>query len=190
MPRLCRRMAGMRIAFLLLLFSPGAALASEALWSLLEGGGQVILIRHAVTTPGSGDPPGMRLDDCGTQRNLSDDGRQHARRIGEEFRKRRIPVARVLSSPWCRCLETARLAFGKAEVARPLDNLFGRHENRERQIRELRRLLKAPRGANLVLVSHGSTILALTGISPGTGEHVIVTPKADGSFAVAGRLTP
>jgi broad specificity phosphatase PhoE len=179
-------MAGMRIAFLLLLLCPAAAIASEALWSLLKGGGQVVLIRHAVTTPGSGDPPGMRLDDCSTQRNLSDEGRQHARRIGEEFRKRQIPVERVLSSPWCRCLETARLAFGKAEVARPLDNLFGRHENRDRQIRELRSLLNAPRGTNLVLVSHGSTILALTGISPATGEMVIVAP----SGKLAGRLSP
>jgi broad specificity phosphatase PhoE len=176
----------MRIAFLLLLFLSAPAIASEALWSLLKGGGQVILIRHAVTTPGSGDPPGMRLDDCSTQRNLSDEGRQHARRIGEEFRKRQIPVERVLSSPWCRCLETARLAFGKAEVARPLDNLFGRHENRDRQIRELRSLLNAPRGTNLVLVSHGSTILALTGISPATGEMVIVAP----SGKLAGRLSP
>jgi broad specificity phosphatase PhoE len=179
-------MPGMRIAFLLLLFFSAPAIASEALWSLLKGGGQVVLIRHAVTTPGSGDPPGMHLDDCSTQRNLSDEGRQHARRIGEEFRKRQIPVERVLSSPWCRCLETARLAFGKAEVARPLDNLFGRHENRDRQIQELRSLMKASRGANWVLVSHGSTIQALTGISPATGEMVIVAP----SGALAGRLVP
>ena len=76
-------MAGMRIAFLLLLLCPAAAIASEALWSLLKGGGQVVLIRHAVTTPGSGDPPGMRLDDCSTQRNLTDEGRRDARRLGE-----------------------------------------------------------------------------------------------------------
>ena len=62
----------------------------------------------------------MKLDDCSTQRNLSEEGRAHARRIGEEFRRRRIPVERVLSSPWCRCLETARLAFGKAKVSSAL----------------------------------------------------------------------
>lgn len=184
-------MAGMRIAFLLLLLCPAAAIASEALWSLLEGGGQVILIRHAVTTPGSGDPPGLRLEDCSTQRNLSDEGRQHARRIGEAFRKRQIPLERVLSSPWCRCLETARLAFGKAELSQPLSNLFGRYENRERQVREMQAMVSEPRqGGNLVLVSHGSTILALTGVSPGTGELVIVTPQGGRRFAVAGRLTP
>jgi broad specificity phosphatase PhoE len=146
-------------------------------------------MRHTVTTPGAGDPPGMRLDDCSTQRNLTDEGRRHARRIGEEFRSRAVPVEGVLSSPWCRCLETARLAFGKAETFEPLSNLFGRPENRERQVRELRTIAAATRGpANLVLVSHGSTILALTGVGPATGEMVIVTPQGGGRFTVAGRL--
>jgi broad specificity phosphatase PhoE len=149
----------------------------------------VVLIRHTITTPGAGDPPGMRLDDCSTQRNLTDEGRRHARRIGEEFRSRGVPVERVLSSPWCRCLETARLAFGSAETSAPLSNLFGRGENRERQVREMRAIAGEKRGrANLVLVSHGSTIAALTGVSPATGEMVIVTPQGEGRFALAGRL--
>jgi phosphohistidine phosphatase SixA len=63
-------------------------------------------MRHAVTTPGVGDPAGFRLDDCSTQRNLTDAGREDARRVGGTFRTRGIPVGRVLSSPWCRCLET------------------------------------------------------------------------------------
>jgi broad specificity phosphatase PhoE len=149
----------------------------------------VVLIRHTVTTPGAGDPPGMRLDDCSTQRNLTDEGRRHARRIGEEFRSRGVPVERVLSSPWCRCLETARLAFRSAETSEPLSNLFGRGENRERQVREMRAIVGEKRGrANLVLVSHGSTIAALTGVSPATGEMVIVTPQGGDRFALAGRL--
>src|SRR6478752_9352840 len=87
------------------------ARADEALWRLLKAGGQVVLMRHAATTPGAGDPDGMVLHDCGTQRNLSDEGRAHARQVGEAFRARGVHVAQVLSSPWCRCLETARLAF-------------------------------------------------------------------------------
>lgn len=165
-----------------------AAEASE-LWSALKGGGQVVLIRHTVTTAGVGDPSGMRLEDCSTQRNLTDEGRRHARQIGEAFRARGIPVERVLSSPWCRCLETARLAFGTADVWAPLGNLYGRPQLRDHQVREMQALVGQPRrGGNLVLVSHGSTISALTGVSPGTGEMVIVTPQEAGRFAVAGRL--
>jgi broad specificity phosphatase PhoE len=177
------------LAFLVAIGLSGSALADEQLWTLLKGGGQVVLMRHTITTPGAGDPPGMRLDDCGTQRNLTDEGRRHAQRIGEEFRSRGIRVERVLSSPWCRCLETARLAFGKAETSQALGNLYGRNENRERQVREMRAMAaETPRGGNLVLVSHGSTIVALTGISPQTGEMVLVTPQGGGRFAVAGRL--
>jgi len=171
-----------------LLLLPAGAAADEKLWSLLKAGGQVVLIRHTITTPGAGDPPGMRLDDCSTQRNLADAGRQHARRIGEEWRKRGIPVERVLSSPWCRCLETAQLAFGtKPQTSDALSNLFGRSENNAKQVEQMKALVKPGKG-NAILVSHGSTIVALTGVSPATGEMVIVTPQGNGKFAVAGRL--
>ena len=146
----------------------------------------MVLIRHTITTPGVGDPPGMRLDDCSTQRNLTHEGRSHARRIGEEWRKRTIPAQRIVSSPWCRCLETARLAFGKADVSEALSNLFGRPENHDRQIRELRALVGSHAGrGNLVLVTHGSTIAALTGVNLATGEMLILAKGA-----VAGRLSP
>jgi broad specificity phosphatase PhoE len=175
----------MRLFLLLLTLAlPLSAAADEKLWSLLKAGGQVILIRHAITTRGVGDPPGFRLDDCSTQRNLTDAGRRHAQRIGEEFRERGIPVGRVLSSPWCRCVETAKLAFGGAERLDALSNLFGRQENRERQVRELQTLVVKESGkANLILVTHGSTIGALTGVSPDTGEMVILTKGT-----LAGRL--
>ena len=178
-------MTRMRIWLWVLLLLPATGLADEALWRLLGGGGQVILIRHAATTPGAGDPPGMRLEDCSTQRNLSEDGRAHARRIGEEFRKRAIPVERVLSSPWCRCMETARLAFGEPEVSSALGNLFGRPENRQRQVAQMKKIISGRTKGNLVLVTHGSTILALTGVSPATGEMVLVSPEGK----VAGRLS-
>jgi phosphohistidine phosphatase SixA len=171
------------------LWTPSPAPANEPLWSLLKNGGQVVLMRHTVTTPGAGDPPGMRIDDCNTQRNLIEEGRQHARQIGDAFRARGVTVDRVLSSPWCRCIETARLAFGKAEVWQPLANLFGRSENEATQISELRAFVSQRREGNVVLVSHGSTIAALTGVSLGTGEMVIVSPQGVGKFAVTGRLS-
>src|SRR5690242_9259354 len=101
------------LAALLALAAIGAR-ADEALWALLQQGGQVVLVRHALTEPGVGDPPGFRPGECRTQRNLSDAGRAEARRLGAALRERRIPVGDVLSSPWCRCLETAQLVFGRA----------------------------------------------------------------------------
>ena len=163
--------------------------ADEAVWPLLQAGGHVVLLRHAVTDPGVGDPPAFQLGNCSTQRNLSEQGRGDARRLGEALRQRRVPVAKVLSSPWCRCLETARLVFGQeAEVQPALGNLFGRPEREAAQVAELRRLASRPvAGGNLFLVTHGSTTYALTGVSPGTGEMVILKPQQDG-FRVAGRL--
>ena len=177
-------------ALALIVLACGARAADGDAWTLLQRGGQVVLMRHALTTPGAGDPPGMRLEDCSTQRNLSDEGRGHARAVGVALREYKVPVDRVLTSPWCRCIETARLVFGEgAQVSRALDNLFGRHDNEARQVAALRELVGEWRGkGNLFLVSHGSTIVALTGISPATSEMVIVTPREGGSFAVAGRL--
>ncbi|MBA3253795.1 MAG: histidine phosphatase family protein [Pseudomonadota bacterium] len=174
---------------LALLSLPSPALADEALWSLLNKGGQVVLMRHAVTTPGVGDPPGFRLDDCGTQRNLTDEGRRDARRVGAAFRARGIVIENVYSSPWCRCVETANLAFGKSEISTALGNLFTHPENRERQVREMRELISVRTPQNRVLVSHGATILALTSVSLGTAEMLVVTPQSDGRFVVNGRFS-
>lgn len=173
---------------------PATAADDEALWTLLKGGRQVVLMRHAVTTAGVGDPAGFRLDDCATQRNLTDRGRADARRAGEVFRAHGAPVGHVLSSPWCRCQETARLAFGRAETATPLSNLYGRSDQSVEQVRELEALIASWRpegaGGNLVLVSHGSTILALTGVSLEPAEIVVVTPRPGERFKIAGRLRP
>lgn len=167
-----------------------AAQGSEALWPLLKAGGQVVLMRHAVTTPGVGDPEGMVLGDCATQRNLSDEGRAHARQIGAAFRRHAVPVVQVISSPWCRSLETARLVFdAEPQVSPALGNLFGRPDPQGRQVAQLRALVsRPPASGNVVMVSHGSTILALTGVSPAPAEMVVLTPRGGGKFVVAGRL--
>ena len=183
-------MEGMRTAALLLAFVCSLAQASDELWDLLRGGGQVVLMRHPLTDPGFGDPAGFRLEDCSTQRNLAEQGRSHAKRIGEAFRLHRIPVERVLTSPWCRCVEAASLAFGKADIEPALSNLFGRSESRQKQVEELAALAGTRRrGGNVVMVTHGSTILALTKIPVNMGEIMVLTPQGEGRFAVAGRFS-
>ena len=127
----------MKLLLVLLLWAVPAAAQDEP-WALLRQGGHVVLLRHATTTAGVGDPAEMRLEDCSTQRNLSEEGREQARRIGEGFRQFRVPVEQVMSSQWCRCIETAGLAFGgSVEVWPALNNLFGRPENRQKQVDEL-----------------------------------------------------
>ena len=163
---------------------------ADAVWSALRAGGYVALVRHGLTTPGLGDPPGFKLGDCKTQRNLNAEGQDQARKLGEAFRAHNIPLERVLSSPWCRCIETARLAFDATpETSVALSNLFGRPENEAKQMADLRLLVSEFRGSgNLVLVSHGSTIAALTGVMPDTAEMVVVKPEGGGKFSVVGRL--
>lgn len=169
---------------------PLHAFADDGLWASLRQGGQVVLVRHASTTPGVGDPEGMKLSDCSTQRNLSNEGREHAKRVGDAFRARQVPVAQLISSPWCRCIETATLAFGrKPETSPALGNLFGRGELQAAQVAQLKPLAgRKPQAGNTIMVSHGSTIWALTNVMPVMGEMVVLTPKADGGFVVAGRL--
>ena len=173
-----------------LLIATWPAHADDALWALLKQGGQIVLIRHAVTDPGVGDPPGFRVEDCATQRNLSEAGRAEARRLGAALRERGVPVARVLASPWCRAIETARIATGVQPDLEPaLANLFEYPQNRERQQAQFRALVAAmPKQGNVLMFTHGSTTLAFTGVSPATAEMVIVTPESGERYRVAGRI--
>jgi hypothetical protein len=179
------------------LFSPfpasaqGAVATGEAAWRLLQQDGAVALIRHGRTPGGVGDPPGFALEDCKTQRNLTDRGRSEMRALGEALRLRGIAAAEVLSSRWCRCLETARLVFGKAEPWPAIDNLFGNPQRVEAQTAELRKRIRAWKGPGLLAMStHGANILPLTGVQPAEGEMVIVLTDPGGDIRVAGRLAP
>jgi broad specificity phosphatase PhoE len=180
-----------RLIVIALLALTTAAEAASDLWLLLERGGQVVVMRHALTDPGAGDPAGFVLGDCATQRNLSATGRADARRIGDAFRKRGIPVGDVLSSRWCRCLETGRLAFGRAEPWPMLDSVFEDRTREPEQTRAVRaRAAAPPTGGNLILITHGVNIAALVGFVPAAGEMVVLTPDGRGGFRVAGRLPP
>jgi len=163
--------------------------AEENPWQALRSGTAVGLLRHA-TAPGIGDPAQFRLDDCATQRNLSEAGRQQARAIGAAFRRNGITRARVLSSRWCRCLETARLLdLGPVEPFPPLDSFFADRERASPQTAALQAFLSRPyTGPPRVLVTHQVNITALTSVVPRSGELIVAQPLADGRVRVIGRL--
>jgi phosphohistidine phosphatase SixA len=142
----------------------------------------VALVRHGNAPPGhGGDPPGFRIDDCTTQRNLDELGREQARALGEAFRRHRVRVDRVVSSPWCRCLETARLmAIGSAERSWAL--VPDVPPGPPPRLRELRELVSTWRGpGTLVLVTHALTVRPLVGLLPRQGETVVVKPDPGGA---------
>jgi phosphohistidine phosphatase SixA len=151
----------------------------DTLWPVLRQGGLFLFMRHA-DAPGIGDPPDMKIGDCSTQRNLSDTGREQATRIGAEFRRRDIAIGSVHSSRWCRCLDTARLAFGVAEPLELLNSLFGATERSQAQTIALREYLAAlpPLGAHRIFVTHATNISALLDV--GTADANIHITRRDG----------
>lgn len=162
---------------------------AERFWDLLREGGCVVLMRHALTVPGVGDPPQFRLGDCSTQRNLSEAGREQSRRVAQAFGQAGVTIAEVRSSAWCRCTETADLAFGRHRVWAPLNSFFGR-DGREQQTREVLLALRDHRApANLVLVTHQVNISALTGQSPAMGELFLTRPDGLERLPVLARLS-
>ncbi|MCB5175123.1 histidine phosphatase family protein [Microvirga sp. SM9] len=167
-----------------------SVLASEEAWQALRTGGTVALFRHA-RAPGTGDPSHFRLEDCSSQRNLSAEGRRQAAEIGSRFRARNIRVERVLSSRWCRSLDTAKLAFGDlAEPFPPLDSFFAERDRRDAQTRAVLQLIESwDRNGVLVLVTHQVNITALTDIFPIEGEILVLRPKEKG-FDLVGRIQP
>lgn len=178
------------LAVLPALSSGARAQGSEArAWEELASGG-IVLFRHA-NAPGGGDPQGMRIGDCATQRNLDAAGRDQARRIGAAFAMRRIAVGAVLTSQWCRTRETAALAFpGRAEDATAFNSFFSNRAAGPSQTAAARAILARWAGPQaLVVVTHQINITALTGIVPASGEGIVLARDGDG-WRVAGRIRP
>ncbi len=173
---------------------PAAQAAPDAtVLELLRQGGKLILIRHAATEPGIGDPPGFRLDDCSTQRNLSEQGRAASRRFGEQLRQAGIAVSQLRSSAWCRCLDTATEAFGNTveiEAWPPLNSFFRGQGERDAQTRAaLAGLADLPDDEVWVWVTHQVNITALTGVSPAMGEALVLALR-DGKPEILARWRP
>jgi hypothetical protein len=160
---------------------------------LIRAGAVVVAYRHALA-PGTFDPPGFRLGDCSTQRNLSDAGRAQAQRIGRWFQTRALVPTQVRSSPWCRCIDTARLAFGQAQVWQALGSPAGTDEvTNHAHVRELREALATATrqpGRFEVWVTHMFVLSALAGSDTALGEALVLGLDAAGGPRVLARLEP
>jgi phosphohistidine phosphatase SixA len=166
----------------------------RSLAHVLKKGGYVLYFRHAITEPTVEEWDDIDIADCATQRNLSAAGRQQARAIGAAFAALGIEVARVVSSPFCRALDTARLAFGDAEASDELFfSVFADADTFERRRTALRAWLASPppAGANLILVSHKHNLEDATGLSLELeGTAAIFRPHGDGTFTLIAILPP
>ncbi|MDB2619985.1 histidine phosphatase family protein [Litoricolaceae bacterium] len=142
--------------------------------------GTVIMIRHALA-PGFGDPSNFRVDDCSTQRNLDKRGRQQSRAIGQEFRQLNYSTPVVYSSPWCRCLDTARLMqIGPVTAFQGLGSFFEGHVDRSQSLNALSEKLSSIAKEQMqpvVMVTHQVVISAITGLGTSSGEAILYDPS-------------
>ena len=166
----------------------GADDAADA-WKALRAGGHVALMRHADAPGGVGDPPGFSVDDCATQRNLSEKGRVDAEKIGSRLKGEGIAFEKILSSPWCRCIDTAKLMnLGTVETEATFGNVVVLKDQRQTLTTGARALIaRWTAGGNLLVVTHGANIQALTGVWLASGEIVVVKGGSDRTEPV-GRL--
>ena len=149
---------------------------NENLINQLEEGGKLIFIRHAYA-PGSGDPNNFNLNDCSTQRNLSEEGKKQAKSIGKFFIKNEIEIDKVLSSEWCRCKDTARFAFNKYETFIGLNSFYQDkfYKYKDEQIKSLKKYLSNWNSEkNLILVTHFVVISEMLNFSTSSGEIVVI----------------
>ena len=159
---------------------------NKNLLNQLDDGGKLIFIRHAYA-PGGGDPQNFNLNDCSTQRNLNNEGRKQAQYIGEFFKKNKIKIDKVLSSEWCRCKETARIAFKNFSTNSFLNSFYSSKyaKNKDKQIKMLNNYVKKFKSdKNLILVTHYVLISEVLNYAPSSGEIVV----SDKNFNMIGSI--
>lgn len=170
----------------LIIFGAKADSQSDSDLALFGGLGKVIIVRHAIA-PGMGDPANFKIGDCSTQRNLDASGREQALAMGEWLRSRGVDRARIYSSQWCRCKDTAELMkFGPVTQLPALNSFFQRREEKESNMRSLRHFLSEQTldSSLTILVTHQVTITALTGVYPGSGTGVMLVLDGKGGFDI------
>ena len=159
---------------------------NQNLMKQLVDGEKLIFIRHAYA-PGSGDPNNFNLNDCLTQRNLSEEGRKQAQKIGEFFEKNKIKIEKVFSSEWCRCKETAKIAFEDYSTKNFLNSFYSSKyaKNRTKQIKELNDYVRQFKSSkNLVFVTHYVLISEVLDYASSSGEIVV----SDKNFNMIGSI--
>ena len=183
------------LVILTCLFSQSAYANELAIWDKLQGTnpkGYVLLLRHTLA-PGVGDPENFKLNDCSTQRNLSQVGREDAKSVGEWLKRRDIKITRVESSRWCRAKETAQLlGIGRVRLNSNLDSLFESADPAKaiQTVRVKKQIVDwRNKSGLLVLVGHFVNIGAVAGVGVGSGEGVLVKADSKGKISVVG-LTP
>ena len=170
--------------------APSESLADAALVQALRGGGLILYFRHTSTDFGQNDDAMSGYEDCARQRNLTDRGRDEARRIGDAIKRLDIPIGDVLASPFCRTRETAQLIFGRATVAPAVRGGPARPDSDDRYA-ELRKLLSTPpsRGSNLAIASHGNPFHAVTDTQYlSEGEAAVIRPLGAQGFRIVARI--
>lgn len=176
---------------LIAIFVTNTHAENDDLIEQIKSGGHILMIRHAYA-PGTGDPANFKIGDCATQRNLDDRGRSQARAIGDWLRSKGIKDAKVYSSQWCRCQETAALLnFGPVAELPALNSFYGRPRNREPNVKALRSFIATlpANGELIIFVTHYVTILEIAGEGVSPGEGVVLKLKEGGAYDVLGSLS-
>tara|TARA_B100001540_G_C15765545_1_gene623806 strand:- start:195 stop:746 length:552 start_codon:yes stop_codon:yes gene_type:complete len=161
--------------------------SSDKILNSLQEGGKLIFIRHAIA-PGNGDPDSFDLKDCSTQRNLNEKGIKQSKKIGRFFKINKIKIDKVISSEWCRCKDTAQIAFGKFETYNALNSFYDERfaPNELKQIEDLKNYIKKwDSKKNLVLVTHFVVISSMLDIASSSGEIII----SDKNLKIIGNIS-
>ena len=163
---------------------------NAALIARMQAGGHILMIRHA-NAPGNGDPQNFKIGDCSTQRNLDTSGRTQATEIGKWLRNHGVTSAKVYSSQWCRCLDTASLLeTGSVKEMPALNSFYELTQNREPSLKALHKFIAEQPidGKLIILVTHFATISALTNTAVSSGDGVLLQLNEGGGFKVVAEI--